>query len=139
MSHFKILIVGRGNEGKSSFIGKFPSTRLPSTGTYDEEKLMVKVDTAHGLVSLEVIISNHYPNRDGIDGEIVMVDLTRSVNILNSLPPTNKPRLIVGNKLDLKDPLISHNVDIEMSVESSHNIDKPLTTLIDMMYATQTL
>lgn len=136
MSHFKILIVGQGNEGKSSFIKKFPHTRLSSNkGMFDDDKVMLKVDTIHGVVDLEVVISNHYPIRDGIDGEIVMVDLTRPTTISNlSLPETNNPRVIVGNKCDLKDQLIPHNVDIEMSVKTGHNIDKPFATLIDLMY-----
>lgn len=98
--NFKILILGYGSDGKTSFIQRHKTGEFKSVG---EQTTALKFYTNYGSVLLQVKESNFY--EDGHDAEIIMFDLTRlcSMDIVDDIPKTNKPRVVVGNKCDLKD------------------------------------
>ena len=129
--YFKILLVGDGDDGKTSFVDKFKPVRI------DDTTSLVKLETNHGVISLEFLSVNMY---EDADAEIIMFDLTRSMNVLNHIPQTTKPRVIVGNKFDLVDQIKVPDEQryekakgyqyYDISVKSSYNIDKPLVYLL---------
>ena len=137
--NFKILIVGLGNEGKTTLVNRLKTgdfTNLP------DETTLLTFSTNHGPVSLEIKPSNMY--EEGHDAEIVMFDLTRprSMAILDEIPETKKPRVVVGNKCDLKDEIkvtveekyerivAKGNHYYDISAKTNYNYEKPFLYLL---------
>lgn len=144
--NFKILIVGNGNEGKSSFIQRHKTGAFDRLDN-DQESALLKFTTNHGPVTLEVKTNNHYENEHEVqehDAEIIMFDLTRpsSMKIVDDIPNTNKPRVVVGNKCDLRDEIkitdeekreriVSKGYQYyDISAKSNYNYDKPFLFLL---------
>lgn len=144
--NFKILIVGYGNEGKSSFVQRHKTGEFDRLD-YDQEGTLLNFTTNHGPVTLQVKTSNLYesgPTLEEYDAEIIMLDLTRpgTIKIVETVPNTDKPRVVVGNKYDLTDDIRISRLEIyarvigrgyqyyDISAKLNYNYEKPFLYLL---------
>lgn len=87
--NLNILICGSGNEGKGTFLNNFDGLVKVDDETYQ---------LGIGQINIEFKVLNMYEH--GYDAEIIMFDLS-CPQTFSQIPPTNKPRIIVGNKSDI--------------------------------------
>lgn len=99
--NFKILIAGSGNEGKTTYVYKLA---LLGHGITELEFI-----SNYGLILVNIKTSNIY--EEDHDAEIIMFDLSRP-NSLSEIPPTDKPRVIVGNKSDLDKQQLKRRIEL---------------------------
>lgn len=125
-SIFKIIVIGDPAVGKTSLLTKFASKKfetqyIPTVGVnIVKEQIIVKGNGEDALVNLMLwdvagqpqFYMLHKPYFNGADGMMLVFDVTRSStfsNVKNWYNTTIKfglsaiPRILVGNKIDLKD------------------------------------
>jgi GTP-binding nuclear protein Ran len=156
MQKFKIVLVGDGGVGKTTYIkrhltGDFTKKYIATLGV---EVHPLKFNTNHGMVVLNIwdcagqekfggLREGYYV---GADALIVMFDLT-SLNTFKNVSKwidryiefmgNNQPIVLCGNKCDIKHRFVSnamihecmakYNISyFEISSKSNYNFDKPL-------------
>lgn len=134
--NFNILVCGSGNEGKTTFLEQ--SVKISDDITH------VKYISNYGLISLNITESNKYDSTfplEKYDAEIIMFDLSRPGSF-EEVPPTIKPRVIVGNKSDHDRTSIEEKNRIKSMgyayYETNHNLGcspyvKPLAYLLSKL------
>lgn len=124
MKYGKVLLIGRPNVGKSTFLNnligqkvaitspKPQTTRFPIKAVYEEERgIIIFVDTPGIMGKTEDAISKKINERtlktlhDEVDVVIYMVDQTRrrdfeEARVLGLVRKINKPKILVINKVD---------------------------------------
>ena len=123
---YKIIVIGDPSVGKTSLLTKFATDKfkaqyIPTVGVnIVKEKLELKVDNKEITVNLMLwdvagqpqFYMLHKPYFNGADGMLLVFDVTRTStfsNVKNWRNTTVKyglsaiPRLLIGNKIDLKD------------------------------------
>lgn len=120
--NFKILIVGLDNVGKTSFVEKLNTGIFNPNIHRKYDSTILEFVTTKGPLFLEFKTSNTY--EDGHDAEIIMHDLSdpRSRLIIDTIPKANKPRIVVGNKSDLRDIPLSTGWSIRQDGNTYINI-----------------
>lgn len=124
MKHGKVLLIGRPNVGKSTFVNnligqkvaitspKPQTTRFPIKAVYSEERgTIIFVDTPGIMEKTEDVISKKINERtlrairEEVDVVIYMVDQTRKrdfeeARVLGLVRKIDKPKILVVNKVD---------------------------------------
>lgn len=96
---FRVLIIGEKSVGKGSFI------HMCRTGEFNNLapiNCYLDCPTNYGIIRLYLTQSHNYEKDH--DAELIMVDSSKftTLKILRQVPHNNTPRIIVGNKFDLK-------------------------------------
>lgn len=144
-SIFKVIVVGDPAVGKTSLLTKFATKKfktqyIPTVGVnIVKEQVDIKEDGKEALVNLMLwdvagqpqFYMLHKPYFNGADGMIFVFDLTRSStfsNVKNWYNTTVKyglsgiPRILVGNKIDLKD---DRKIILPMANHLSEELNAP--------------
>ena len=167
MSDYKVLIIGDGGVGKSTYVrkintGKFKTKYDTTIGlephqltlyTNKGEKEITVYDTA-GQEKFGNVRSNIYKESDGA---FIMFDLTSRITYMNIMKwhrdITNEmgddfPVVIIGNKLDLerkvkpkliKFPQKKKIPYFEMSVKDEFQLDLPFNAMLQKLYKDHTI
>jgi GTP-binding nuclear protein Ran len=153
---FKIVLVGDGGVGKSTFLkrhltGEFESRYIPTLGV---EVIPLKFTTNYGPIIFNIWDCAGQDKfgglRDGYyqvaQGAIVMFDLGNKltcknvsswIKIVRNITP-DIPAVICGNKSDIRDVKIKGRIEAqdqpnvkyyEVSAKSNYNFDKPFLEL----------
>ncbi|MFX1337543.1 MAG: Rab family GTPase [Promethearchaeota archaeon] len=144
-SIFKVIVVGDPAVGKTSLLTKFATKKfktqyIPTVGVnIVKEQVIVKDKGAEALVNLMLwdvagqpqFYMLHKPYFNGADGMMLVFDVTRSStfsNVKNWYNTTVKyglsaiPRILVGNKIDLKD---ERKIILPMANHLSEELNAP--------------
>lgn len=168
-SVFKVIVIGDPSVGKTSLLTKFSTKKfkeqyIPTVGT-NITKEQVDLDIKDKDVVINLMLWDiagqpqfymlHRPYFNGADGMILVFDITRSStfsNINNWYNTAVKyglsgvPRLLVGNKIDLKDerkiinPMALHLSEklnapyFETSAKTGVNVDKIFHKISELIY-----
>lgn len=144
-SIFKVIVIGDPAVGKTSLLTKFATKKfktqyVPTVGVnIVKEQIIVKYKGEEALVNLMLwdvagqpqFYMLHKPYFNGADGMMLVFDVTRSStfsNVKNWYNTTVKyglsgiPRILVGNKIDLKD---DRKIILPMANHLSEELNAP--------------
>ncbi len=166
---YKILVIGDPSIGKTSLLTKFTTNKftkqyIPTVGVnIVKEQLDLEVQEGKTVVSLMMwdiagqpqFYMLHKPYFNGADGIILVFDITRSSSFSNvnnwyntsvKYGLSSIPRILVGNKIDLKDerkiiqPMAKHLGDkinapyFETSALTGDNVKLIFEKIAELVY-----
>ncbi|MGV9205297.1 MAG: Rab family GTPase [Promethearchaeia archaeon] len=169
---YKVIIIGDPAVGKTSLVTKFATKKfekkyLPTVGVnIVKKKLDMEIgDEKPSKMEVNLMLWDvagqpqfymlHKPYFNGADGILLVFDVTRSStfsNVKNWYKTAVKyglsriPRLLVGNKIDLKEerkiirPMATHLGEelnapyYETSAKTGHNVDKIFYKISELLY-----
>lgn len=166
---YKILVIGDPSIGKTSLLTKFTTNKftkqyIPTVGVnIVKEQLDLEVQEGKTIVSLMMwdiagqpqFYMLHKPYFNGADGIILVFDITRSSSFSNvnnwyntsvKYGLSSIPRILVGNKIDLKDerkiiqPMAKHLGDkinapyFETSALTGDNVKLIFEKIAELVY-----
>jgi len=172
-SIYKVIVIGDPSVGKTSLLTKFATNQfkeqyLPTVGVnIVKEQVVVEDNGKEVLVNLMLwdiagqpqFYMLHRPYFNGADGIMLVFDITRSStfsNVNNWFSTSVKfglsgvPRILVGNKIDLKDerkiiqPMATHlseklNADYyETSAKEGANVKMIFQKMANLVYHSKT-
>ncbi len=162
----KCIVIGDPMVGKTSLLTKYVTNQfeqkyLPTIGVnIVKEPITLSEDVVVNVMFFDIagqpqFYMLHSPYFQGADAMILIFDVTRSSTFSNiknwyntavKFGLSSVPRILVANKIDLKDerkiilPMIKHRADelncpyLETSALEATNVDKLFQTVAEMIY-----